>query len=76
MTRGSFYDIIASLNRDHNKTVLLVTHDSSTIGRYAHKMLYLDRRLVFFGSFKEFCMSSDMSDYFGEFTQHLICHQH
>lgn len=76
VTRESFYDIIASLNRDHDKTVLLVTHDSSTIGRYADKMLYLDRHLVFFGSFKEFCLSSDMSKYFGEFAQHLICHQH
>ena len=76
VTRAHFYETIASLNRERNKTVLLVTHDSSTIGNYAGKMLYLDRRLVFFGSFKEFCHSQDMSQYFGDFAQHLICHQH
>lgn len=76
VTRAHFYEIIASLNRDRNKTILLVTHDSSTIGKYASKMLYLDRRLIFFGSFKEFCHSQDMSQYFGDFAQHLICHQH
>ncbi len=76
VTRAHFYETIASLNRERNKTILLVTHDSSTIGNYAGKMLYLDRRLIFFGSFKEFCHSQDMSQYFGDFAQHLICHQH
>jgi len=76
VTRAHFYETIASLNRERNKTILLVTHDSSTIGNYAGKMLYLDRRLIFYGSFKEFCHSGDMSQYFGDFAQHLICRQH
>ena len=76
VTRDHFYQTIASLNKDQNKTVLLITHDSATIGRYAGKLLYLDRKVVFFGNFKEFCLSGDMSHYFGDFAQHLICHQH
>ncbi|MBW1635608.1 MAG: metal ABC transporter ATP-binding protein [Deltaproteobacteria bacterium] len=76
VTRGNFYETIASLNKDQKKTILLITHDSATIGSYAGKLLYLDRRLIFFGSFGEFCQSKDMSLYFGDFAQHLICHQH
>ncbi len=76
VTRAHFYETIASLNKDQKKTILLITHDSSTIGNYASKLLYLDRRLIFFGNFKEFCQSRDMSHYFGDFAQHLICHQH
>lgn len=76
VTRTHFYETIASLNQDQKKTILLITHDSSTIGKYAVKLLYLDRRLVFFGNFREFCHSRDMSSYFGDFAQHLICHQH
>lgn len=76
VTRAQFYETIAALNRDRKKTILLITHDSSTIGNYAAKLLYLDRRLIFFGNFKEFCQSQDMSHYFGDFAQHLICHQH
>ncbi len=76
LTRAHFYETIASLNKDREKTILLITHDSSTIGNYASKLLYLDRRLIFFGNFKEFCQSRDMSHYFGDFAQHLICHQH
>ncbi len=76
VTRSHFYETIASLNKDQKKTILLITHDSSTIGNYASKLLYLDRRLIFFGNFKEFCQSRDMSHYFGDFAQHLICHQH
>jgi zinc transport system ATP-binding protein len=76
VTRAHFYETIASLNKDRKKTILLITHDSSTIGNYAAKLLYLDRRLIFFGNFKEFCQSRDMSHYFGDFAQHLICHQH
>lgn len=74
--RESFYDLIHGLNVDRSMTIILITHDTSTIGRYANKLLYLDKRVVFYGSFKEFCTSEDMGEYFGGFTQHLICHQH
>lgn len=75
-TRERFYSLIANLNRDRGVTVLLVTHDSGAIGRHASKMLYLDNRLLFFGSFEEFCQSPEMSALFGEHSQHLMCHRH
>lgn len=75
-TRGRFYAMIADINRSRGVTVLLVTHDSGTIGKHASKMLYLDKRLLFYGSFAEFCHSPEMSSLFGEHSQHLMCHRH
>lgn len=75
-TRERFYDILGELSQKENKTIVIVTHDVANIGNYAQKMLYLDRKMVFFGTFKDFCASESMTHYFGEHAQHLICHQH
>lgn len=75
-TRERFYRLIAEINRTRGVTVLLVTHDTGAIGQHASKMLYLDKRLLFFGSFDQFCRSPEMSALFGEHSQHLMCHRH
>ena len=75
-TRERFYGMVAEINRSRGATVLLVTHDTGVIGRHASKMLYLDKRLLFFGSFEQFCHSPEMSALFGEHSQHLMCHRH
>jgi zinc transport system ATP-binding protein len=64
------------LNKTEGTTVLLVTHDTGTIGKYASRMLYLDKKVLFWGSFDEFCHSPEMTAFFGENSQHLICHRH
>ncbi|QOX78895.1 metal ABC transporter ATP-binding protein [Trichlorobacter lovleyi] len=74
--RDRFYELVARMNKTKGTTVLLVTHDTGTIGQYASRMLYLDKKLLFFGSFDEFCHSPEMSAFFGEHSQHLICHRH
>jgi zinc transport system ATP-binding protein len=74
--RAQFYQTLSDLNRQQQTTILLITHDSSTIGQYASALLYLDRQVIFYGSFQAFCSSDTMTRYFGEFAQHLICHQH
>lgn len=75
-TRERFYSLIAEINKESGVTILLVTHDTGVIGRYASKMLYLDKTVLFYGSFDEFCHSEDMSKLFGSQSQHLICHRH
>lgn len=74
--RDRFYELVARMNKSKGTTVLLVTHDTGTIGQYASRMLYLDKKVLFFGSFDEFCHSPEMSVFFGEHSQHLICHRH
>jgi zinc transport system ATP-binding protein len=68
--------MLMELNRGKGVTVLLVTHDTGSIGKYASKLLYLDTTLVFYGSFEQFCRSTEMTQVFGAFSQHLICHRH
>jgi zinc transport system ATP-binding protein len=75
-TREKFFRTLQELNRNKKVTIILVTHDIGSIGKYASKLLYLDKRVIFYGSFEDFCSSGDMGSYFGEFAQHLICHRH
>ncbi len=74
--RERFYELVSHLNKTEGTTVLLVTHDTGTIGKYASSMLYLDKKLLFWGSFEQFCHSPEMAAFFGEHSQHLICHRH
>ncbi len=75
-SRESFFELLKKLNSDAGITIILITHDTAQIGQYANKLLYLDKQVVFYGSFADFCNSKEMSQYFGHFSQHLICHQH
>jgi zinc transport system ATP-binding protein len=74
--RENFFQVLNDLNRNKQVTVILITHDIASIGKYASKLLYLDKKVIFYGSFEDFCLSENMTHYFGEFAQHLICHRH
>ncbi len=74
--RESFFGLLRELNESRPVTIVLVTHDLGNIGRYAGKLLYLDREVLFFGSFADFCRSEAMTSLFGAASQHIICHRH
>jgi len=75
-TREIFYSLTREMNRTNGTTVILVTHDIGVIGQYAQNLLYLDKKVIFSGTFKDFCSSPDMTGLFGPTSQHIICHQH
>jgi zinc transport system ATP-binding protein len=75
-TREMFYSLTQQMSRTEGTTVILVTHDSGVIGQYAQNLLYLDKKVIFSGTFKDFCSSQDMAGFFGPTSQHIICHQH
>ncbi|MBF0558057.1 MAG: metal ABC transporter ATP-binding protein [Nitrospirae bacterium] len=75
-TRENFFSLMRELNLKQRATIILVTHDIGTIGEHASKLLYLDKKIIFYGSFDEFCVSDSMSKYFGRSSQHIICHKH
>jgi zinc transport system ATP-binding protein len=75
-TRDKFYTLLKNLNKELGTTVILVTHDTSSIGTYASRFLYVDKELIFNGTFDEFCHSEEMTNLFGVYAQHLICHRH
>jgi len=74
--RENFYELLTQLNRELQITILLSTHDAGSIGNYAKKLLYIDKTVVFHGSFEEFCQSPAMTGYFGVGAQHFICKRH
>jgi len=74
--RERFFATLKTLNRHRAVTIIMITHDMGTIGQHASKLLYLDKNLIFFGGFDDFCLSTDMTEYFGEHSQHVICHRH
>jgi zinc transport system ATP-binding protein len=74
--RDRFFEIMHSLNREKQVAIVIVTHDTGNIGRYTSKLLYLDKKIIFYGSFEDFCESREITQFFGEFAQHIICHRH
>ena len=75
-TRESFYALLREINLERQTTVVMVTHDTWNIGRYAARLLYLDRRVIFDGTFAEFCHDPDMARFFGEHAGSTIYHEH
>jgi zinc transport system ATP-binding protein len=74
--RNEFYELLKSLNEELNVTIILISHDIGTIGKYASRLIYLDKSLVFDGTFDEFCHADSMTEYFGYSSQHQICWRH
>jgi zinc transport system ATP-binding protein len=74
--RDHFFSLLRELNGIKRVTIIMVTHDIGGIGEYASKLLYLDKRVIFFGGFDEFCRSENMAQFFGAASQHIICHEH
>jgi len=75
-TRKDFYSYTARLNKEKKTTIILITHDIGHSGGYANKLLFLDKRIIFYGKFGEFCVSKKMEEQFGTEIQHIMCHQH
>jgi zinc transport system ATP-binding protein len=74
--RENFFNTLKELNEKKKLTIIMITHDIGTIGKYASRLLYLDKQVIFFGGFDNFCASNEMTNYFGEYSQHVICHRH
>lgn len=75
-TRENFYSLTRELNRNQQTTIVLITHDIGAIGMYARHLLYLDKKVIFSGTFEDYCASPEMAGLFGSVSQHIICHQH
>ncbi len=74
--REDLFLILSELNKNQGITILFVSHDIGSIGKYTNKMLYLDRKVIFFGDYEQFCQSKDMTEYFGYEAQHNFCWRH
>jgi len=75
-SREDFFKLVQKLNQETKTTIILITHDTGYIGQYANKLLYIDRKLVFFGKISDFCPQGDVASCFEKSDRHIIWHQH
>lgn len=75
-SREKFFELIVKINKEEKTTIILITHDTGYIGKYANKLLYLDRKVEFFGEIGDFCQSEDIDSCFEKSDKHIIWHQH
>jgi zinc transport system ATP-binding protein len=69
-SRECFYATLAHLNSHHNVTIIIVTHDSHSIGQYAASILFLDRKVLFHGPMAGFEAEARQDHYFGMHGEH------
>lgn len=75
-SREMFFNLLGDLNQKQGVTILLITHDTGEVGKHISKFMYIDKRLVFFGTKEEFCHSPEVAKQLGAFAQHTIDHLH
>lgn len=63
--RDKLYKLISELNNKKGLTILFISHDVGTIEKYVDKIMYLDKKLVFYGTPLEFERCEEMSKYTG-----------
>lgn len=62
--RESFYRILQDLNSE-GVTIILISHDLSSVDKYIDKILFLDRTVIYFGPYANFKRSQAISRYLG-----------
>lgn len=60
---AEMYDIIEELNRKHDLSVVMVSHDTETASKYATHILHIKNEPLFYGSAKEY-INTDLSHKF------------
>lgn len=53
-TRGCFYSTLKDLNRERGTTILMVTHDTHSLDHFAKNLLFIDRKLIYYGTIQGF----------------------
>jgi zinc transport system ATP-binding protein len=68
--RRQFFHLIDHLNRSHDVTIVLVTHDVASAGDYIKRVVYMDQTVVFDGSFAAFCEQPSLSPFIHTHESH------
>lgn len=52
--RTEFFSLIKKINHEENTSIILVSHDLSSIKKCSSKIMLLDREIIYYGSSKDF----------------------
>lgn len=61
-----FYDIVNKLKREHDMSILLVSHDLDLVKKYADKVILLDKKILKEGTSEEVFESNEYKNVFGK----------
>ena len=64
--QSELYQLIDHLNRHHNMTILMISHDIAAAARYSNKILHLEDQSYFYGPLEEYKNSSLYQNWKGE----------
>lgn len=59
----SFLDLLKRLNNTKEMSIVIVTHDLASLGDYVKDIIYINKSILFQGSFREFCQNNTLSPY-------------
>ncbi len=78
--REEFYQLIKKLHQDENVSIILISHDLSSVSLYATHILYLDQKVVFYGLSTQLCQSEELMAQIGPQATAALCqveqHEH
>lgn len=78
--RDEFYQLIQHLHDDEAVAIVLISHDLSSVNQYAKNLLYLDQKVVYFGSVQDLCLSEALMHQIGPHATAALCqvknHEH
>lgn len=78
--RDEFYQLIKQLHDEEGVAIVLISHDLSSVNQYAKNLLYLDQKVVYFGSVQNVCMSEALMHQIGPQATAALCqvenHEH
>lgn len=52
--KDELYSALNMLNKKQNVTMIVISHDLASIGKYINKLLYLENKVKFFGTYHDF----------------------
>lgn len=73
---ASFYEIITHLNKEHNTTIIMVSHDISTISSMVDTVICVNGQLLCAGSPKSVLTKRNLTELFGNASVYDHPHQH
>lgn len=78
--REEFYQLIKKLHNEDNVSIILISHDLSSVSLYATHILYLDQKVVFYGLSTQLCQSEELMAQIGPQATAALCqvenHEH
>ena len=66
--REEFYKTLKELNKE-GVSIILISHDLLSIENYINKVLFLNRKVIFYGDYEEFKDSEEINRYFNTFIR-------